>query len=83
MIIKYKVIKEKFHNDDSGDYDSFGIKAVSINGSSEITVDAVSDISTSYREVQRLAEDFNKYALPVRYFHDMVERYIDSPALSE
>ena len=68
MACQYEIIKETAQNEDIGEYETYGIKCLSHDGSIKI----ISDISTDKKFVFNLVNKFNELDLDIIHFMDAV-----------
>ncbi|MDR1892946.1 MAG: DUF6514 family protein [Oscillospiraceae bacterium] len=68
----YRVFEETLSDPSAGEYHTYGIEAAE-NGESR----RIADISLNRREVEELAELFNREELDPAHFHDAVEDFFD------
>ncbi len=69
---KYLVLKQVFKNDDGEKYVTYGLRVM--RGDNEIAL--ISDISTNYEDIRRLAETCTRDGLDPIHINDVVEDFL-------
>lgn len=70
-MIRYEVIEETIYTKENGKYKSFGIAAISDEGT-----DKISDISVSEQNVKNLVMLLNRNNVSIEHFSDIVNDFI-------
>lgn len=78
MEITYQVIKENHNHEDIGNYISYGIAAVSVQGNKAIIIDAVSDIFVDYQRAKNFIHICNKNKLLIEHLYDVIDDVVSS-----